>query len=162
MLLAVILLLASCAPKPQASEKTTSAAPAPKATVPAGLAPGLEDDILALINKYRRSKGLGALEVNFTISEEARKHTLAMATQRVEFGHAGFNIRSKIITSKVAGTSAVAENVAVGSRTAKEVVDGWLKSPGHRKNIEGNYRLTGIGVARSQNAQLYFTQIFAR
>jgi uncharacterized protein YkwD len=62
----------------------------------------------------------------------------------------------------VPGTNAVAENVAFGSSTAKEVVDGWLNSPGHKKNIEGNYKLTGIGVARDQQAKLYFTQIFAR
>ena len=87
---------------------------------------------------------------------------MAMATNRTDFGHAGFSIRSKVITAKVSGATAVAENVAYGNHTAKEVVDGWLKSSGHRKNIEGNFTLTGIGVARDQHAKLYFTQIFAK
>lgn len=145
------------------SSTTTSASkPAPRALENANVAPGLEDAILDLVNQHRKKKGLPPLQNNFTLETEARKHTLAMATKRTEFGHAGFSIRSKVITSKVEGVSAVAENVAFGSRTAKEVVDGWLKSSGHRKNIEGNFRLTGIGVARDQNAKLYFTQIFAK
>ncbi|WEK34818.1 MAG: CAP domain-containing protein [Candidatus Pseudobacter hemicellulosilyticus] len=160
-ILAFLVLLAACAPKPTASPEK-AAAPAPRPTTTASLATGLEDDILALVNQYRKSKGLSPLTNNFTLTEEARKHTMAMATNRVPFGHANFNIRSKVITSKVDGTSAVAENVAVGSQTAKEVVDGWIKSAPHRKNMEGNYRLSGIGVARSQNAKLYFTQLFAR
>jgi uncharacterized protein YkwD len=32
--------------------------------------------------------------------------------------------------------------------------------PGHRKNIEGPYEVTGIGVARNAQGEVYFTQIF--
>ena len=35
--------------------------------------------------------------------------------------------------------SEVGENVAAGQMTAREVVDGWLNSPGHKKNIEGRF-----------------------
>jgi uncharacterized protein YkwD len=52
--------------------------------------------------------------------------------------------------------------VASGQMTAREVVNGWLKSPGHKKNIEGNFVLTGIGYARSKKGDIYFTQIFSR
>ena len=57
------------------------------------------------------------------------------------------------------GTSG-AENVAYGAETAEEVVRMWLKSPGHKKNIEGKYNYTGIGIARGRNGQLYYTQLF--
>ncbi len=40
-------------------------------------------------------------------------------------------------------------------------MSGWLRSPGHRENIEGAYDLTGIGVARSRQGVYYFTQLFA-
>lgn len=156
----------ACASKPTSSSKSTvkssSGSSAPRAIESASTAPKLEDDILILINRYRKSKGLSALSSSPVIEQEARRHSMAMATKRISFGHDGFNIRSKIITSKIPGTNAVAENVAFGSNSAKEVVDGWLNSPGHRKNIEGNYKLTGIGVARDQQSRLYFTQIFAR
>ena len=158
--------LAFCAAKPNSSSrstgKSTTTKTASRPTVPATMASGLEDDILALINNHRRAKGLSALQTNGAITLEARKHTMSMATNRIAFGHGGFNIRNRIILAKVPGATAVAENVAYGSKTAKEVVNGWLNSPGHRKNIEGNYKLTGIGVARDKNAVLYFTQIFAR
>jgi len=138
---------------------TTTTAP-PKPTT-ANVAPAIEDAILRLVNEHRQKKGLPALQSNYVIETEARRHTVSMATHSVPFGHNGFSYRSKVITSKIPGITATAENVAYGSRTAEEVVAGWLKSPGHKKNIEGKYRLTGIGVARDAKSVLYFTQIFA-
>ncbi|WP_315815429.1 CAP domain-containing protein [Paraflavitalea speifideaquila] len=127
----------------------------------ATVAPGLEDQILDLINQYRQKKGLPALATDPVIEAEARRHTIAMASHRSPFGHDGFSYRSKVITSKIPGVTATAENVAYGSRSAREAVDGWLRSPGHKKNIEGKFKLTGIGVARDEKSTLYFTQIFA-
>jgi uncharacterized protein YkwD len=114
-----------------------------------------------LINQHRKAKGLAALVNNPVIETEARRHTVAMASHRSPFGHDGFSYRSKVITSRIQGITATAENVAYGSKSAEEVVEGWLKSPGHKKNIEGKFRLTGIGVARDEKSVLYFTQIFA-
>lgn len=139
---------------------TTKTAPAPKPST-ASIAPALEDQILSLVNQHRKSKGLPALENNPVIEVEARRHTVSMASHKTPFGHNGFSYRAKVISSKIPGIKATAENVAFGSKTAKEVVDGWLKSPGHKKNIEGKFRLTGIGVARDEQSVLYFTQIFA-
>ncbi len=150
----------SAASKPASSTTTTTKPALPKPST-ATIAPGLEDQILALINQHRKARGLAALANNPVIEAEARRHTVAMASHRSPFGHDGFSYRSKVITSRVEGITATAENVAYGSKTAQEVVDGWLKSPGHKKNIEGKFRLTGIGVARDEKSVLYFTQIFA-
>ena len=51
---------------------------------------------------------------------------------------------------------------AMGILSAGEVVNMWLNSPGHKRNIEGNFTLTGIGIAEADNGYLYFTQIFLR
>lgn len=162
-----IVAFSSCSsskPAADASKTTTttkSSRPVlPKAST-ATVAPALEDQILVLINQHRKKKGLPALSSNPVIEAEARRHTIAMASHQSPFGHDGFSYRSKVITSKVAGVTATAENVAYGSRSAEEVVNGWLKSSGHKKNIEGKYKLTGIGVARDEKSVLYFTQIFA-
>lgn len=122
----------------------------------------IEDDILVLINKYRLSKGLVPLKLNNDIIAVARKHSSDMADKTVAFGHDGFTARAKSLGARISGLKAVAENVAYGQRTAAEAVEDWIKSPGHRVNIEGNYTQTGIGVVANKKGVLYYTQIFVR
>lgn len=122
----------------------------------------MEADVLTLINKYRQAKGLGELAMNDVVSEEARKHSENMAKGKVPFSHEGFNTRSKTITSKVPNVKGVAENVAYGQRSAQEVVADWIKSPGHKLNIEGNYKQTGIGIVADAKGVLYYTQMFVK
>ncbi len=55
--------------------------------------------------------------------------------------------------------------VATGRTAAFEatdyIVDGWLDSPSHLRNIESpDYELTGIGVVQGPNGVYYFTQLF--
>lgn len=120
----------------------------------------MADDILKLINDYRRKKGLGALSMNATMNAEALKHSENMAARRTSFSHNGFQGRIKRISSSLNGVSNAAENVAMGSTSAKQVVEEWLSSPMHKRNIEGPYSLTGIGVAADKRGVLYYTQIF--
>ena len=122
----------------------------------------MEADVLTLINKYRRSKGLAIFKSNEIVAEEARKHSFNMATGKVGFGHDGFSTRSKTLTTKIPGTIGVAENVAFGQQSAQEVVNDWIKSTGHRHNIEGNYQQTGIGIVADNQGVLYYTQMFMR
>ena len=121
----------------------------------------LEADILTHINKYRRSKGLNQLVAESAIAVQAEKHSANMAAKRVAFSHDGFEQRVGSISQKLGALKLSAENVAYGNLTAREVVDIWLKSPGHRKNIEGKFQLTGIGVATAKDGTIFFTQIFA-
>ncbi|GAA5025225.1 hypothetical protein GCM10011506_09540 [Marivirga lumbricoides] len=121
----------------------------------------VEDEVLSLINDHRRSLGLANLELNTVIMEEARAHSCQMAEGSVPFGHQGFGDRVKRINEKIDG-GASAENVANGYPTPQSVVAGWLNSSGHKKNIEGNYNLTGIGICEKENGTLYYTQIFIK
>ena len=120
----------------------------------------LEEEILFHVNKYRRSKGLSGLQMNSVITTEAEKHSRNMASKRSDFSHDGFSTRVKRISNELGSVSRSAENVAFGYTTAKTVVNGWLHSPGHKKNIEGNFKLTGIGVAKDRTGTLFFTQLF--
>jgi uncharacterized protein YkwD len=63
--------------------------------------------------------------------------------------------------------SGVAENVAVLSRVrasfiAETMVRGWIDSPGHHKNIIGNYNLSGVAVVTNSDHTVYSTQVFGR
>lgn len=124
----------------------------------------IEQAVHAQINQYRASKGLAPLTLNETISQQARTHSQNMASGAVAFSHDGFSSRVQAI-SKVIPYSGSAENVAYNqgySDPATQAVKGWLNSTGHRQNIEGNYNLTGISVAKNAKGEYYFTQIFIR
>jgi uncharacterized protein YkwD len=119
-------------------------------------------EILFFVNEFRRSKGLPALQADSYISSVALGHSRDMLTGKSPFGHDGFRHRIDRIGSRLGKLHVAAENVASGPMDAREVVDGWLHSPGHRRNILGDFQLTGIGVAEAANGMIYFTQIFVR
>jgi uncharacterized protein YkwD len=121
----------------------------------------METEILQYVNEDRKAHGLASLQMNEMESSLALKHSHDMAVGKVKFGHDGFNKRAKAIQKEL-GSVEVGENVAEGPMTAREVVDGWLNSPGHKKNIEGNFILTGIGYDLDKKGNIYFTQIFSR
>lgn len=124
----------------------------------------LEQAVHTQINQYRASKRLPALTLDPRISEQARVHSQAMANKRVAFGHQGFEQRVQTLGRSISYQGA-AENVAYNqgySDPATQAVKGWIKSPGHRTNIEGQYNRTGIGIARNAKGEYYFTQIFIR
>jgi uncharacterized protein YkwD len=123
---------------------------------------GMEKNILYYINQHRRSIGLSDLIMLEQASQKATEHSMDMAKRKTGFGHEGFDTRVKYIAKNTGAVSAAAENIAYGQLSAKEVVDGWLHSPGHKRNIEGNYTYTGIGLAKDRDGVIYFTQIFIR
>ena len=125
-------------------------------------APGMSAEILKYVNEYRHSKGLKALQANSFISSVALDHSRNMLSGKTPFGHDGFRDRIDRIKKKLGPIHVAAENVASGPMGAREVVDGWLHSPGHRRNIEGDFRLTGIGLAYGKRGMIYFTQIFTK
>jgi uncharacterized protein YkwD len=161
--LVCLLLLAgllSCAPKLSPSTEPEPASEVKSST----LSTPMDASILRYINDYRRSKGLSSLQALDVATEQAYLHSKNMATGKTGFGHTGFDKRVQVIqkTMGVSYVSASAENVANGQLSAKEVVKGWLNSPGHKRNIEGNYTLTGIGTYKDREGNFYFTQIFIR
>jgi uncharacterized protein YkwD len=119
-------------------------------------------DILRYVNQHRRAMGLSALRPDSFISSVALDHSRNMLSGKTPFGHTGFNQRIEVLRNHLGPLHVAAENVASGPMSAREVVDGWLHSPGHRRNIEGDFRLTGIGLARRADGMIYFTQIFVR
>lgn len=119
-----------------------------------------EKEVLVHVNKYRKEKGLSSLKMNTYMSTVAREHSKNMATKRTPFGHAGFNRRYKKVLKNTSANS-MAENVIYGYNTPKKAVEGWIDSRGHRKNIKGDYNITGIGAYTARNGNVYVTQLFA-
>lgn len=127
----------------------------------AGLpAAGLDDDILAATNQFRKSRGKAVLQMRDDLNAIARKHSENMAAGRVAFGHGGFASREAAAHRKIPGSTAFAENVAYGATSGREVVKDWKDSPGHRRNMLGTFKYIGIGTAKDKNGRLYYTQLF--
>ncbi|MFC4427748.1 CAP domain-containing protein [Deinococcus navajonensis] len=60
--------------------------------------------------------------------------------------------------------SVAAENIAAGQRTPQEVVDSWLRSPGHCHNIMGEFSQIGVSYVERPGTKYvrYWTQVFAK
>lgn len=123
----------------------------------------IEQDVHQQINAYRQTQGLSSLQWNEVIADSCQTHSLNMAAGSVAFGHDGFDQRVADISQAVPYTSA-AENVASNKYAdpATAAVQGWLTSPGHLVNIQGDFHLTGIGVAQGDDGTYYLTQIFIK
>jgi uncharacterized protein YkwD len=123
---------------------------------------GLNDEVLRCTNQFRKSKHLPALEMRDDLNAIARKHSEDMAKGKCSFGHANYHQRELQVQKIIKMEYGMAENVAYGATTAKQVVSMWKGSPGHRKNMLGNYKYIGIGTARDKRGAIYYTEIFVR
>ncbi len=129
--------------------------------IPAGKASysKMESEILNLVNAHRRSLDLSELELLNVISGVANGHTDYMIAVG-QASHDNFAQRSQeLITTANAKT--VGENVAFGYSSAQGVVNGWLKSTGHKGIIEKpEYTHFGISIGSDDQGRNYFTHIF--
>jgi uncharacterized protein YkwD len=120
-----------------------------------------EYEVLGLINNYRETQGLSTLSTLNLISQEAKNHTNHMI-EIGEINHDNFSSRSKNLIQK-ASAKVVAENVAYGFGTAQGVVDAWIKSDAHRKNIENSsFTDFGISTEKDDQGRYYYTHIFIK
>ena len=133
----------------------------------------MEDEVLTLTNQ-RRAMGAtcgdktfgpaGPLAANPQLRTAARGHSTDMGARNF-FAHANPDGRSPADRAKGAGfaSSYVGENIYAGPKSAREAVDGWMKSPGHCENIMNpKYRLLGVGYAYTKGSSYghYWTQDF--
>ncbi len=117
-------------------------------------------EILGYTNAARKANGLKPLVINDDLNNIAQQHSERMAAKKVSFGHTGFQKRYDAARKLLPGLTACGENVAFGPDSSREIVDGWMKSAGHRANILGNFTLIGIGVAKGKDGSWYYTQFF--
>jgi uncharacterized protein YkwD len=136
-------------PSHTATPKPTTKPPTTKPPAPSG---GAEAQVLQLTNTERAKAGCGPLRTNSALTKAADLHATDMVVHHY-FDHNSQDGRSPFTRMKAAGFSggAMAENIAVGYKSAAAVVDGWMKSEGHRKNILNcDYTMIGIGYDSGQ------------
>ncbi|MCM3601255.1 CAP domain-containing protein [Robertmurraya korlensis] len=118
-----------------------------------------EQKVVDLTNQERAKNGLAALKVDTALSKVAREKSLDMSKNGY-FSHTSPTYGSPFDMMKQFGVSYqnAGENIAMGQRTPEEVVQAWMNSEGHRKNIlNANFNYIGVGYVESGN---YWTQMF--
>ncbi|MGH7449596.1 MAG: CAP domain-containing protein [Longimicrobiales bacterium] len=166
-LLSALLLCAGCTlpggiPLP-------SGAPAGSDT-PAGSAStaAVARDVIAEVNRTRRSNQLNPLIEDAALNRAAREHSEELAARRT-LDHNSTNPARRTMTMRIeaaGGTwSRAAENLLNMSGQAADVpsqtVRMWLSSEGHRRNmLSPDYTHTGVGVAIDQRGIWYVTQLY--
>ena len=117
------------------------------------------------INQVRARHGAGPVRMEVRLVEAALRHSLMMARKGKMAHQFGFGTRFKDRIKKAGIRGAAAENVGAGYSSIESVIDGWLRSPGHRRNLL-NRKLTHIGMAAAVNPaskyRTYWTLILAR
>ena len=151
---------------------------------------GLEKKVHDLINRERKKKGLSMLDWNENLHRIARRYSKNMS-ERGFFSHNdpegrcftdrykddGFECRLRLGDKTCLG----AENIAQATiykavrfldgvpsydwntvdEIAASLVEGWMKSKGHRENILTPYfKRQGIGIAISEDGRVYVTEDF--
>jgi uncharacterized protein YkwD len=118
----------------------------------------ISTQILALVNQARsHERRCGAevypaaapLRLAPALTRAAREHSIDMA--QGEFEHRGGDGSTPAQRAQRAGyrhPSVIGENIAAGATSPREVVQGWLDSPGHCANMmDRRFRDLGIGFA---------------
>ena len=89
-----------------------------------------------LLNTYRAERGLNRLKSDARLKQAAAAHVRDLAAHG-RLSHTGSDGSNHIRRAERAGYGRyVAENVAAGQKTPAAVMQAWLGSRGHRKNIE--------------------------
>jgi uncharacterized protein YkwD len=133
-------------PTRSSTPKTTS----PTTTTPVGGT--AEAQVLQLTNNERAKAGCGPLRMNSALTRAAEAHAADMVDHHY-FSHDSLDGTNPFDRMRAAGYTggAMAENIGVGYKTAAAVVEGWMNSAGHRRNILNcTYTVIGIGYDAGQ------------
>lgn len=118
-----------------------------------------ETEVIRLVNNVRSANGLKPLTENWELSRVARYKSEDMVSRRY-FDHTSPTYGTPFQMMKSFGITyrSAGENIAYGQRTPAAVMDAWMNSSGHRKNIlNSSYTQIGVGYCASGN---YWTQMF--
>ncbi|MGM0837533.1 MAG: SafA/ExsA family spore coat assembly protein [Bacillota bacterium] len=121
-----------------------------------------EEQVAALVNQERSKHGLKPMKLNWELSRVARYKSQDMIDKNY-FSHTSPTYGSPFTMMKNFGISyrAAGENIAAGQKTPQEVMNAWMNSEGHRKNIlSSQYTEIGVGYAKGGSYGHYWTQMF--
>lgn len=144
------------------SAPTSDAPPATSAQPSTPLARAIVD----LTNAERTGAGLDTLREDDRLAQAAQIHAEQMARAgRLdhELAQAMYPRLEDRVNAVGYDWQAIGENLAFGQASASAVVDGWMRSSGHRENIlNPAFTEVGAGHLIDASGRAYFVQVFAR
>ncbi|MGP4071753.1 CAP domain-containing protein [Piscibacillus sp. B03] len=120
-----------------------------------------EQQVVELVNQERQKHGLQPLEASSELSDVAREKSRDMA-QNNYFSHTSPTYGSPFDMMQQFGIDyrTAGENIAMGQTSPEQVMNGWMNSDGHRKNIlSSDFTHIGVGYVEA-NGKTYWTQMF--
>ena len=141
---------------------THAASAQPKPAKPELKLTEMEQAVVDLTNEERKKAKLKPVEANPLLFAAARKYAAKMAKlDKLENEFDSITLADRVQSEKYRYSDCF-ENIAAGQRTAKQVVDGWMKSESHREKIlSPGVTEIGVGVEKNAKGMLYWSQVFA-
>ncbi|MGS0525461.1 CAP domain-containing protein [Zobellia nedashkovskayae] len=118
----------------------------------------IEQDVIDVVNDYRVSVGLNAVEFSGVAYGYANAHNEYMISEGI-ISHDNFDKRASKLSVE-ANADFVSENLGMDYTNANDILEAWKNSPTHKKVMEGNFNYTAVSVTADENGVLYFTQLF--
>lgn len=117
-----------------------------------------EKRVVELTNVERAKQGLPALKIDNELSKVAKLKSQDIQSKGY-FDHNSPTYGSPFDMMRQFGISyrSAGENIAKGQGSPEAVVNAWMNSEGHRKNILGNFTHIGVGYLDNGNV---WTQMF--
>lgn len=119
------------------------------------------NEILSLINKERNKRGIHSVTLSSELSGAAEERAVEI---NEKFSHTRPNgERCFTILDNKDSYHYLGENIAGGQTSSKEVMDGWMHSEGHKKNIlNTKFDEVGIGLYKNSSSTYtyYWVQMF--
>jgi len=133
---------------PSTTVQTTVVSTTTTVPLPSNVDQSWRQEVLTLTNQERSKQGLGPLAICPTLDNAAQMHAEAMKDQDFFEHENPFTGEDPSSRGEQAGYGPyVGENIAMGYQTPREVVRGWMDSPGHRENILNSYLHLGVGIS---------------
>lgn len=125
---------------------------------------GLAKQVVELVNRHRAGLGLSRVGSSTTLTVAAEwkaGHMLANAYMDHDDPAPLTRTADQRLVDCGYDSPTWGENIAYGQATAQAVMDSWLKSEGHRANIEHPaFTAVGVGAVHAAGTPVYWAQVF--
>ncbi len=130
----------------------------------------IEQMILEKTNAEREKRGIKSLKSSPALQSLAQQHTRDMCSTQIlkhesdsfPKGRRKLEERRELVNVRLIGENIAFRTFDTIDKWARQIMQGWMASKGHRKNIlNPKFQYIGVGVVPCSKRLVYTTQVFA-